>query len=122
MRGFRVQFFTVLESFGWWWTASPLDRMVFMQLFRISCEGGAGEVWVSGVGLCRHVGPDVSGEEVVAAYERLEAAGALENISDHSERWRYRVVGFERLAEAADTYRARARENYRKLREKQAVR
>lgn len=125
MKVFRVALFWELESRDWWWHATVADRMVFLLLLRHSCENNhgkdAGCVWASPVGLATYIGRDVTSDTVKEAFARLLAAGALEDANDATTRWRYRIVGFEKLAAAADTARARAREGYRKLREKRAA-
>jgi hypothetical protein len=122
MRPFCVPLFAVLERQDWWWRAGTLDRMVFLQLFKIACERD-GTAWVSGVALSAYVGANDAGEgyvheAIVAAYGRLVAAGALEDVSGPTERWHYRIMDFQAFADAADTARSRGRAAGRRWLEK----
>jgi len=126
--GFRVPFFDALERRDWWWRANVFDRMVFLVLFRLACERD-GTAWIGGRALSSRLGPkegDGGGyythDEVIAAYARLEDVGALKDVSDPAtERWHYRIVDFEELANAAHTYRAKYRDANRRRHAKQEV-
>lgn len=125
MRAFRVPFASELDRIEWWWRLSPLEKVVFLQLFWRACEGTTsakvGCVWIGPVGIASWVGPEVTSEAVGEAYKRLVEVGALVDVSGVDERWHYRIEGFERFSAAADTYRSKARAQYRRVKELRAA-
>lgn len=117
MRAFRPKFHEVAQQQGWWWggNLSAEARLVWLAAVGFACSAGHDGVFqVAPAGLCNAAGLPPDHETGERAIAELLGAGAIEPVEIPSQRWVYRLVNFQALADALDTRGAAIRAAYRR--------